>query len=98
MLEIRTTFRRPPLEVLALIGMIYMQGLLGQAHQSTNGMFMKNLAIQFFVQLSPGTDLNFRLPTYCLMTIQCVLFLGNTINLQLFAKFLKNLSKTAGNF
>ena len=29
----------PPSEVLALIGMIYMRGLLGQAHQSTNAMF-----------------------------------------------------------
>ena len=39
MLGIRTTFRRPPSEVLALIGMIYMRGLLEQAHQSTNAMF-----------------------------------------------------------
>ena len=39
MLGIRTTFKRPPLEVLALIGMIYMRGLLEQAHQSTNAMF-----------------------------------------------------------
>ena len=39
MLGIRTTFRRPPSEVLALIGRIYMRGLLGQAHQSTNAMF-----------------------------------------------------------
>ena len=30
-----------PSEVLALIGMIYMRGLLGQAHQSTNVMFHK---------------------------------------------------------
>ena len=28
-----------PSEVLALIGMIYMRGLLGQAHQSINAMF-----------------------------------------------------------
>ena len=28
-----------PSEVLALIGMIYMRSLLGQAHQSTNAMF-----------------------------------------------------------
>ena len=39
MSEIRTTLRRPPLEVLALIGMIYMRGLLGQALQGTNAMF-----------------------------------------------------------
>ena len=39
MLMIRTTFKRPPSEVLALIGMIYMQGLLGQVYQSTNAMF-----------------------------------------------------------
>ena len=30
-----------PSEVLALIGMIYMRGLLGQAHQGTNAMFHK---------------------------------------------------------
>ena len=41
MLGIRTTFRQPPMEVLALIGMIYMQGLLEQAQQSTNAMFYK---------------------------------------------------------
>ena len=39
MLGFRTTFRRPPSEVLALIGMIYMRGLLEQAHQSTNAKF-----------------------------------------------------------
>ena len=39
MLGIRTTFRRPSSEVFALIGMIYMRGLLEQAHQSTNAMF-----------------------------------------------------------
>ena len=39
LLGIRTTFRRPPSEVLALIGMIYMRGLLGQVHQSINAMF-----------------------------------------------------------
>ena len=39
MLGIRTTFRRTPSKVLALIGMIYMRGLLEQAHQSTNAMF-----------------------------------------------------------
>ena len=39
MLGIRTTFRRPPSEVLALIEMIYIRGLLEQAHQSTNAMF-----------------------------------------------------------
>ena len=39
MLGIRTTFTRPPSEVLALIGMIYLRGLLEQAHQSTNAMF-----------------------------------------------------------
>ena len=30
-----------PSEVLALIGIIYMKGLLGQAHQGTNAMFHK---------------------------------------------------------
>ena len=39
MLGIRTTFRRQPSEVLALIGMIYMRGLLEQAHHSTNAKF-----------------------------------------------------------
>ena len=39
MLGIRTAFRRPPSELLALIGIIHMQGLLEQAHQSTNAMF-----------------------------------------------------------
>ena len=39
MLGIRATFRRPPSEVLALIGIIYMRDLLEQAHQSTNAMF-----------------------------------------------------------
>ena len=36
MLGIRTTFKRPPSEVLELI---YMRGLLEQAHQRTNAMF-----------------------------------------------------------
>ena len=39
MLGIRNTFTRPPSEVLALIGMIYMRGFLEQAHQSTIAMF-----------------------------------------------------------
>ena len=41
MLGIRITFRRPPLKVLALTGMIYMRGLLEQAHQSVNAMSYK---------------------------------------------------------
>ena len=83
-----------PSELLALIGLIYMRGLLGQVHQGTT----KYLAIQFLVQVCPGTDLNFLLLTYRLMTIHRVLLVGNIIDLQLFAKFLKNLTKTVGNF
>ena len=41
MIGIRSTFRRPPSEVLALVGMIYIRDLLKQAHQSTNTMFHK---------------------------------------------------------
>ena len=41
MFGIRTTFRRPPSEVLALIGMIYMRVLLEQTHQRTNAMLYK---------------------------------------------------------
>ena len=61
---------------------------------------MKYLAIQFLVQLSQGIDLNFWLPTYHLMInliIQRVLLLSNTIDLQLFAKFLK-FNKNCGKF
>ena len=48
-----------PSEALALIGMICMRGLLGQAHESTSAMFHEIFIIQFLVQLCPGKDLNF---------------------------------------
>ena len=57
----RYGYKRPtiPLEVLALIGLIYIRGLLGQAHQSTNAMFHEIFGNLVLVQLCPGTDLNF---------------------------------------
>ena len=70
MLEIRTTFRRPPSEVLTLIGMIYMRGLLEQAHQSTNTMFYEILGNSVFSATKFRNRFKFLIaPIYCLMII-----------------------------
>ena len=88
MLGIRTTFRKPPSEVLALIGTIYMQGLLKQAHQNANAMFQEISGNPVFSATKSRNRFKFLIahisfdnhitrPTGCQ---------------QLFTKFLKNLT------
>ena len=59
---------------------------------------MKYLAIQLLVQLSQGIDLNFSIAHISLDDHTTRPTLTNTIDLQLFLNFLKNLTKTVGNF
>ena len=75
-----------------------MRGLLGQAHQSTNAMFREVFGNPVFSAAKSRNRFKFLIAHILLMIIQRVLLLSNTIDLQLFLKFLKNLTKTLGNF
>ena len=75
-----------------------MRGLLGQAHQSTNAMFHEIFGNPVFGAAIQGIDLNFLIAHILLDDHTTRPTLSNTIDLQLFAKFLKNLTKTVGNF
>ena len=85
------------LEVLALIGMIYIRGLLEQAHQSTNAMFRETFGNPVLSATMSRNRFKFLIAHISFNDKQRVLLLGNTIDLQLFAKFLKNLTKTLGS-
>ena len=87
-----------PSEVLALIGIIYMRGLLGQAHQDTNAMFHEIFGNPVFSATMSRSRFKF--------FIAHILFDDHTSRptrwqhdrVVAFAKFLKNLTKTVGNF
>ena len=71
-----------------------MQGLLGQAHQRTNAMFYEIFGNPVFSATMSRNRFEFLIAHISLITIHRVLLVGSMIDLQLFAKFLKNLTKT----
>ena len=82
------------LEVLALLGMVHMRGILGQELESTKAIFYEifgNPVFSVTMSINRFKFLIFHI------TMQGILFIGNTIDLQIFVKFSKNLTK-AGKF
>ena len=75
-----------------------MRGLLGQAHQSTNAMFHEIFGNPVFSAAKSRNRFKFLIAHISFDDFIIRPTLSNTIDLQLFAKFLKNLTKTVGNF
>ena len=74
-----------------------MRGLLEQAHQSTNAMSHEIFGNPVLSAAMSRNRFKFLIAHISFDDKQRVLLLGNTIDLQFFAKFLKNLTKTLGS-
>ena len=87
-----------PSEVLALIGIIYMRGLLGQAHQDTNAMFHEIFGNPVFSATMSRNRFKFLMAHILFDDHASRPTRWQHDRVVAFAKFLKNLKKTVGNF